>query len=118
MKLQSITKKHVSPVFQPYVFPEYLRNRLSYKKSIYIFLYQFLKSSPLKDELFKSDDTISGSGDIREKRKVEKQGNMFFCYWLYIMCLFIFEEKVEILDQNTLSLNPDQKVDDPILGSR
>ena len=37
---------------------------------------------------------------------------------MYIMCLFIFEEKVEILDLNTLSLNPDQKVDDPILGSR
>ena len=37
---------------------------------------------------------------------------------MYIMCLFIFEEKVEILDQNALSLNPDQKVDDPILGSR
>ena len=38
--------------------------------------------------------------------------------FMYIMCLFIFEEKVEILDQNTLSLNQDQKVDDPILGSR
>ena len=37
---------------------------------------------------------------------------------MYIMCLFIFEEKVEILDQNTLSLIPDQKVDDPILGIR
>ena len=37
---------------------------------------------------------------------------------MYIKCLFIFEEKVEILDQNTLSLNPDQKVVDPILGSR
>ena len=43
-------------------------------------------------------------------------GNVRLC--MYIMCLFIFEEKVEILDQNTLSLNPDQKVDDPILGSR
>ena len=43
-------------------------------------------------------------------------GNVHLC--MYIMCLFIFEEKVEILDQNTLSLNPDQKVDDPILGSR
>ena len=42
-------------------------------------------------------------------------GNVRLC--MYIMCLFIFEEKVEILDQNTLSLNPDQKVDDPILGS-
>ena len=52
--LQSITKKHV-----PYVFPVYLRNRLSYKKSIYIFLYQFLKSSQLEQKFFKSDDTIS-----------------------------------------------------------
>ena len=43
-------------------------------------------------------------------------GNVRLC--MYIMCLFIFEEKVEILDQNTLSLNPDQKVVDPILGSR
>ena len=30
-EIQSITKKHVSPVFQPYVFPVYLRNRLSFK---------------------------------------------------------------------------------------
>ena len=43
-------------------------------------------------------------------------GNVRLC--MYIMCLFIFEEKVEILDQNTLSLNPYQKVDDPTLGSR
>ena len=43
-------------------------------------------------------------------------GNVRLC--MYIMCLFILEEKVEILDQNTLILNPDQKVDDPILGSR
>ena len=27
--LQSITKKHVPPVFQPYVFPVYPRNRLT-----------------------------------------------------------------------------------------
>ena len=40
-------------------------------------------------------------------------GNVRLC--MYIVCLFIFEEKVEILDQNTRSLNPDQKVDDPIL---
>ena len=58
-EIQSITKKHVSPVFQPYVFPVYLRNRLSYKKSIYSFLYQFLKSSQLEQKFFKSDDTIS-----------------------------------------------------------
>ena len=56
---QSITKKHVPPVSQPYVFPVYLRNRLSYKKSIYSFLYQFLKSSQLEQKFFKSDDTIS-----------------------------------------------------------
>ena len=43
-------------------------------------------------------------------------GNVGLC--MYIMCLFIFEEKVEILDQNTLSLDPDKKVNDPILGSR
>ena len=41
-------------------------------------------------------------------------GNVRLC--MYIMCLFIFEEKVEILDQN--ALNPDQKVNDPILESR
>ena len=57
--IQSITKKHVPPVFQPYVFPVYLRNRFSYKKSIYIFVYQFLKSSQLEQKFFKSDDTIS-----------------------------------------------------------
>ena len=43
-------------------------------------------------------------------------GNVRLC--MYIMRIFIFEEKVEILDQKNLSLNPDQKVDDPILGSR
>ena len=43
-------------------------------------------------------------------------GSVRLC--MYMMCLLIFEEKVEILDQNTSSLNPDQKVDDPILGSR
>ena len=58
-RVQSITKKHEPPVFQPYVFPVYLRNRLTYKKSIYIFLYQFLKSSPLEQEFSKFDDTIS-----------------------------------------------------------
>ena len=57
--LQWITKKHVPPVFQPCVFPVYLRNRLRYNKSIYIFLYQFLKSSQLEQVFFKSDDTIS-----------------------------------------------------------
>ena len=57
--LQSITKKPVPLDFQPYVFPVYLRNRLTYKKSIYIFLYQFLKSSPLEQEFSKFDDKIS-----------------------------------------------------------
>ena len=42
-KLQSITKKHISPVFQPFSFSVYLRNRLSYKTSAYIFLHPFLK---------------------------------------------------------------------------
>ena len=59
LQVQSITKKHVPPVFQPYVFPVYLRNRLSYKESIYIFLYQFLKSFQLEQKFFKSYDTIS-----------------------------------------------------------
>ena len=27
--------------------------------------------------------TSSGSGDMQEKRKVEKQGDVFFCYRLY-----------------------------------
>ena len=58
-KIKWITKKHLPPVFQPYVFPVYLRNRLNYKKIIYIFLYQFLKSSQLKQEFSQSDDTIS-----------------------------------------------------------
>ena len=52
-------KKHIPPVFQPFVFPIYLRNRLSYKKSIYIFLYYFLKSFQLEKEFFKSDDKFS-----------------------------------------------------------
>ena len=52
IKLQWITKK-------PCVFPVYLQNRLSYKKSISIYLYKFLKSSQLKKEFFKSDDKIS-----------------------------------------------------------
>ena len=56
--LQSVTKKHVPPVFQLYVIPGYLLNRLSYKKDIYIFLYQFLKSFQLELEFFKSDDKI------------------------------------------------------------
>ena len=34
---------------------------------------------------------------------------------MYIMCLIIFEEKVEVHDQYPLSLNPVQKVNDPIL---
>ena len=33
---------------------------------------------------------------------------------MYIMCLAIFEEKEEVQDQYPLSLNPDQKADDPI----
>ena len=36
--LQSITKKHVPPAFQPYVFPVYLRNRLSYKNILHHFI--------------------------------------------------------------------------------
>ena len=32
---------------------------------------------------------------------------------MYIMCLFIFEEKAEIQEQYPLSLNPVQKADDP-----
>ena len=31
-QVQWITIKHVPPVFQPSIFPAYLRNRLSYKK--------------------------------------------------------------------------------------
>ena len=41
-------KTHPLPVFQPFVFPVYLRNRLSYKKSVYIFLHPFLKSFQLE----------------------------------------------------------------------
>ena len=33
---------------------------------------------------------------------------------MYIMCLVIFEEKAVVQDQYPLSLNPDQKADDPI----
>ena len=36
---------------------------------------------------------------------------------MYIMCLIIFEEKAEIQDQYSLSLNPVQKADDPESGS-
>ena len=43
----------------------------------------------------------SGFGDIREKHKLQKQLDVYFCYSLYvfimhIMCLTIFEEKAEI----------------------
>ena len=33
---------------------------------------------------------------------------------MYIMCLIIFEVKVEVQDQYPLNLNPDQKAYDPI----
>ena len=35
-------------------------------------------------------------------------------FLMYIMCLIIFEEKVEVQDQYPLNLNPDQKAYDPI----
>ena len=50
--VQSITKKHVPPVFQPYVFPVYLWNRLSYKKSIYIFFISVFKELSAGTEIF------------------------------------------------------------------
>ena len=43
-------KKTHPPVFQPFVFPVYLRNRLTYNKSVYIFLHHFLKSFQLEQE--------------------------------------------------------------------
>ena len=44
------------PVFQPLVFPIYLRNRLSYKKIYFIFLHPFLKSFQLEQKKIKSGD--------------------------------------------------------------
>ena len=41
-------KKTHPPVFQPFVFPVYLRNRLRYNKSVCIFLHPFLKSFQLE----------------------------------------------------------------------
>ena len=52
-------KKTNPPVFQPFVFPVYLLNRLSYKKHVYIFLHPFLKSFQLEQEFFKSCYKIS-----------------------------------------------------------
>ena len=52
-------KKHIPLVFQPFFFPVYLRNRLSYKKSVFIFLYPFLNSFQLEQEFFKSGYKIS-----------------------------------------------------------
>ena len=57
--IQSITKKHIPPVFQPFVFPVYLRNRLSYEKYFSIFVHPFLKSFQLEQEFLKSGDKIS-----------------------------------------------------------
>ena len=45
-------KKTHPPVFQHFVFLVNLRNRLSYKKYIYIFLHLFLKRFQLKQEFF------------------------------------------------------------------
>ena len=39
---------------------------------------------------------------------------LMYVFIMYIMCLIIFEEKSEVQDQYRLSLNPVQKVDDPI----
>ena len=57
--IESITKKHIPSVFQLFVFPVYLQNRLSYKTSVYIFLHHFLKSFQLEQTFFKSGDKIS-----------------------------------------------------------
>ena len=57
--VQLITKKHIPPVFQPFVFPVYLRNHLRYNKSVYIFLHPFLESFQLEQEFFKYGDKIS-----------------------------------------------------------
>ena len=46
--IQSITKKHIPPVLQHFVYSVYHLNRLSYKKSVIIFLHPFLKSFQLK----------------------------------------------------------------------
>ena len=51
-------KKTHPPLFQPF-FPVYLRNHLSYKSYIYIFLYSFVKSFQLEQEFFKSGYEIS-----------------------------------------------------------
>ena len=59
VKVQSITKKHIPPVFQRFVFHVYLRNRLRYNKSIFIFLHPFLKSFQLEQEFIKSGNKIS-----------------------------------------------------------
>ena len=57
--IQSITKKHIPPVFQPFVFHVHLPNCLRYNKSIYIFLRPFLKSFQFEQEFFTFGDEIS-----------------------------------------------------------
>ena len=57
--VQSITKKHIPPFFQPFVFHVYLRNRLRYNKFVYIFLHPFLKSFQLEQEFFTFGDIFS-----------------------------------------------------------
>ena len=52
-------KKTHPPVFQPFVFPVYLRNHMRYNKSVNIFLHPFLKSFQLEQEFFKSGDKKS-----------------------------------------------------------
>ena len=52
-------KKMHPPRFQPFVFPVYLRNRLRYNKSVYIFLHPFLKIFQLEQEFIKSGYKIS-----------------------------------------------------------
>ena len=44
--------------FQPFFFPVYLWNRLSYKKYVNIFLHPLLESFQLEQEFFKSGDKL------------------------------------------------------------
>ena len=60
-EVQSIRKKHIPPVFQHFVFPVYLRNRSSYKKSVFIFLHPFLKRFQLEQEF---SHPVKKSADI------------------------------------------------------
>ena len=73
-------KTHLA-VFETCLFRVYLRNHLSYKKVIYIYLHPCLKSFQMKKDgnrCKKPFYSSSDSGDIREKYIFQKQVDVFF----------------------------------------